>query len=502
MPSDPSANPTAPARPTHAWLRRVALAYVPGAGDAVSKGFAARLVESFDRNGHTVLADPGDQPGLDVLITDATFGVPVSWRTSLTFTARRRFKLEHTPTIFTVSHATADQWQKLLAHFEAALAKDTLDPADYNFPGLSPKAYTTLYEQGRRGGAIMSIVRLVQSQAMSIRNIVLVGEGDAQVAYTFDLVGAHPTSHASEGAAYYEDLMNRVLTAVSTHEITEHEVSETPISQAEWQALGAPKAMKAAGKELGRLGFFTEMVRVDNLVNVPLLNQAIASQYSEGCFATWEPALDALVTTITGSARPVVKDDLSDDELAVITAVRPDRKGACVRHVEGKRNDPPSSEAVELISVDQVLPRLELGADWPEYAHLPNLRVPAARSKLHGHRGVRSYDPRYVEHVPLDPPYYTYPVSCSTEAQADAIQSAFARSQALRDPSDPRQVVFTMLPGHGVLIMEKWVPGTAPFEVIRRTMQSGQLEIEDLVPQGPLVFKPAPDGRMVLQNLA
>ncbi len=150
-----------------------------------------------------------------------------------------------------------------------------------------------------------------------------------------------------------------------------------------------------------------------------------------------------------------------------------------------------------MISVDDALPHIDLGAEWPA-----RLRVPVARSKLHGHRGVRAYDPRFVEHVYLDPPYYYYPVSCSTEAQAVAITSAFSRSVALGNPQDPRQVVFTVLPGHGVLFIEKWVPGKAPFQVIRECMRDGRIEIDNIVPQGPLDFQPGPDGRLVMRNLA
>ncbi len=483
-------------RPVHSWLRKINLAYVPGPSTPVADEVVRRLLDRFSHKGHTLLAHPGDPPGAEALLTTTEFGKPLPWRASMMFTARRRFKLEQAPVIFNVTHARPDQWQALLDHFERALAKEPPDLADFTFPGLTPRAYHTLLEQGRRGGPIMSIVRLVQSQGMSVREIVVVGDDRPQYAYTFDLVGAYPRSDASEGDAFYDDLMNRILTAVCTHEITNHEVSPDRIPLDVWQSLDSPREMKSAGQELGRLGFFTEMVKVDNLVDVPLLNQAIASQYSEGCFGTWEPALNALVCTITGSARPVIKDSLSDDELAVITAVRPNRKGACVRQVEGKRNDPPSSEAVEMIGVDEALPRVTLSAAWPSPAN-----VPVARSKLHGHRGVRAYDPRFVEHVFLDPAYYFYPVSCSTEAQAMAIKTAFARSEALQNPADPRQVVFTVLPGHGVLIMEKWVAGKAPFQVICETMRDGRLEIENSVPQGPLDYQPGEDGRQVLRNL-
>jgi hypothetical protein len=148
-----------------------------------------------------------------------------------------------------------------------------------------------------------------------------------------------------------------------------------------------------------------------------------------------------------------------------------------------------------MIGVDEDLPWITLGDGWPK-----QVEVPVARSKLHGHRGVHAYDPRFVEHVYLDPPYYYYPVSCSTEAQANAIKSAFTRSAALQNPDDPRQVVFTVLPGHGVLIIEKWVPGKVPFQVICECMRDGRLEIENAVPQGVLDFVPGPDGRQILRS--
>jgi hypothetical protein len=249
--------------------------------------------------------------------------------------------------------------------------------------------------------------------------------------------------------------------------------------------------MIAAGPQLGRRSFFTEMVRIADLVQVPAVADGVASQYSEGCFATWEPTLGALIATVTGSARPVDKDQIGEDDLAVIVGVRPDGVGAQVRQVEGKRNDPPSSEAVELMDMDRGLPSVQLEE---------GRRVPVVRSKLHGHRGVASFDPRQVEHVPLDPPYYHYPVSCATEAQAQGIKAAFARAESLRDPGDPRQLAFTVLPGHGVVIAEKWVKGKDPFQAMWEAMDQGSLVVENRVPQGPLSYVPGPDGRMVLEE--
>jgi hypothetical protein len=247
--------------------------------------------------------------------------------------------------------------------------------------------------------------------------------------------------------------------------------------------------MQKAGYELGKRQFFTEMITVTNLATVPAVPDAIASQYSEGCFATWDPEIKGLVTTVTGSARPVVKDQLTDDELTIIVGVRPDGRGAQVRHVEGKRNDPPSSEAVELMKMDKDLPWIKIEGD---------LDVPVSRSKLHGHRGVTAYSAEHVEHVFLEEPYYHFPVSCSTEAQANAIHNAFSNSAAFQDPDDPRQVVFTILPGHGIVIAEKWVPGKVPFQVMWEYMDAGWLVVDNMVPQGVLTFEEGEHGMMVL----
>ena len=116
-------------------------------------------------------------------------------------------------------------------------------------------------------------------------------------------------------------------------------------------------------------------------------------------------------------------------------------------------------------------------------------QVPVIRSKLHGHRGVRSFDWTRVEYVPLPESYLHYPVSCSTDAQYRAVQEAFSSSYSLQNPQDPRQIVFTVLPGHGVVIVEKWVMGKAPFQVLWEAMDQKVIEITNQIPQGPFAFE-------------
>jgi hypothetical protein len=477
---------TTPTKPKHPWTRHIQVCYVPGPRDALIDAMVPDLLAAFAQLGHDVEKRP--TPETDVVLTTARFGEPLEWREATFFSLRRTYGLVHQPTLYTIVHVQREEFERLLAHFDTILRKERPDPGDYEFPGLSPTAHRVLDEQGRRGGPILSLERLVQAQAMSIRVLLVVGDRRADDIYHFDLVGAYPTSEGATLDEVYEDTARRIATTVSTKEVTAHEVVGETIPRSLWQRLETPTAMAAAGRELGRRGFFTEMVRIADIVAVPAVTEGVASQYSEGCFATWDPTLGALVATVTGSARPVDKGAITEDDVAVIVGVREDRAGAQVREVDGKRNDPPSSEAVEMMDMDRTLPQIDFhGAS-----------VPIVRSKLHGHRGIAGYDSARVEFVPLEEPYYHYLVSCATDAQAQGIKGAFERSQTLRDPDDPRPLAFTVLPGHGCFIAEKWIDGKTPFQTMWEFMDAGYLQIESRLPQGPMSYEDAGDGRMKL----
>jgi hypothetical protein len=340
----------------------------------------------------------------------------------------------------------------------------------------------------------LTLERVIQSQAKCIDVLFVVGDETPQEAYLFNLVGAYPRISADVPDLFYRDIVRRIVTAESTHEVTDHTSVGDPIPCSVWAGLSTPRAMCEAARQLGLRDFFTEMVRIADLVNVPAVANAVSSQYSEGCFSTWDPSLDALIATVTGSARPVYKGSISEEDLAVIVGLRPDGSGALVLQIEGRSNAPPSSEAVEMIAMDEPLPRVTLGGGWQVAAE-----VPVVRSKLHGHRGISAFDPRYVEYVPMAAAYHHFPVTCSTEAQARGIVNAFSRSEALQNPEDPRQVVFTVLPGHGTVIVEKWVAGSAPFQTIWEAMDHGFLEVNSKVPQGPITYGSDGDGGQVLR---
>ena len=68
---------------------------------------------------------------------------------------------------------------------------------------------------------------------------------------------------------------------------------------------------------------------------------------------------------------------------------------------------------------------------------------------------------------------------------------------ALNEPDDSRQVVFTILPGHGLIVVEKWLSEKAPFQLLWELMDSGALRVVSRIPQGPLHYR-LKRGRMQL----
>ena len=477
-------------KPQHDWLKKTNVAFVLGPMDAILEEAASGILERFEALGHTVQETPTDDT--DILLTTAQFGVPLNWRKSLMLTGRIRFKLNRMPTVYTLVHVRPAELQELLSHLDVALQKEPPDPDDFRFDGLAPHAYEVLVEQGCRGGPILALERVVQAQAKGLHILLVVGEDRPEEVYHFDLVGAYPRSYATD-PLFYDDLVLRTVTTVSTHEVTDHAVTGELVPYDVWQSLNTPEAMRVAALELGKRNFFTDMIKINDLVQVPAVESSVASQYSEGCYATWEPRIDALIATITGSARPVDKDNITENELSILTGVRPDGMGAYVRHVEKKRNDPPSSEAVEMMDMDTPLSRIHLDPSWGIEGEMP-----VVRSKLHGHRGISSYHPEFVEYVALNEPYFHYLVSCATAAQAAAVRGVFAKSEALQNPDDPRQAVFTILPGHGLVIVEKWVSGKEPFQLLWEYMDVGHVVVDSHVPQGLIHYESDADGRMIL----
>ncbi len=474
--------------PLHEWVRPREVAFAPRFSAPLTDAVLANLRSYFEKLGHRIVERPRPE-STHILITSAPYGRDVYWKEALLFNLRRLYGIRRLIDLWAVVTVPPARFQEDLERLARAWEAGPDGIRQLNLEGLAPTAAEALWEYGRRAGPIAMLERVVQSQVKSIRVLLVVGEDQPQEAYIFDLVGAYPRIPYRNEADFYTEIVNRMATLANTHTVSHHQMVGEPLPRALWEQAEAPRAMIRASREFQKRDFFSPMVRVADLVRVPgtiILSAMIAEQYSEGCFATWEPKFDALVATVTGSARPVHKGQIEEKDLAVIVGVRPDGMGAYYRPVEGLPNDPPSSEAVELFQMDAGLPRIP----WQ------GKQVPVARSKLHGHRGVAAYDPNRVEFIPLPPSYHKYTVTCASDAQARAIIQTFGQAQSLRNPDDPRTLAFTIVPCHGVVIVEKWVPGKAPFREIWEAMDEGALQISLQVPQGPFGYRPGEDGRM------
>ena len=174
--------------PTHSWLKKLTLSYVPGPSTELAERVAADIVGYFQDEGHAVQKTPSKET--EVVLTTARLGEPLGWREAPLFTARHRYKLDHAPVVFTIVHATPEQFNEWMARIQQILDGNT--DVQHTFAGVPDSATPTLSQQGKRGGAIMYLLRIIQIQTKSIRVLLVVGEDQPKSAFLFDLVGAHP----------------------------------------------------------------------------------------------------------------------------------------------------------------------------------------------------------------------------------------------------------------------------------------------------------------------
>ena len=483
---------------THAWVHPITFSYVPGALSPALEQATEALQEWLRAAGCAIESVPTN--ATDLIITTARFGAPVERDEALFFQAKRRHGLSRRPRLLTIVDVPEVDYQRWLDRF-AGLARqpDGVVP-ERPYPGLGPHAVEVLARQAKRGGPEVAMGRFLQAQAKSIQLMALRsdGAGRALRAVHFDLAGAHPVTEAADLDAFAEDAGYRLLAAVCAEEVNGHVFLPDLLPRAIWDSLATPDAMIRAGHAFTEFGFFTEPVYVEKLLGFRGVSDAISAQYSEGCYAAFDPDISGLVITASGSSRLVDKRSIGRDDQAIVVGIKPERDGAIVRKVKGMDTIVPSVEAVEMMRICEAVPRRRWRNSRGE-----EVTVPAIRAILHGHIGVAAYNPEYVECVSLDTLYHAHLVTCGTNRLADATAAAFARSVALRDPADPRTAVFLEQPGHGVVVAEKWLEGKSAFDAIYEYVAEGHLRVAMQVPQGTVRWEAltAPDGRRMMQKV-
>src|ERR1051325_8996977 len=151
--------------PTHSWLKQLCISYIPGPSTPLAERLVSDLMNYFHQEGHSRQEIPSDET--NVILTTVKLGEPIGWREAMMFTARRRFKLKHTPTVITIVHASPEQFNEWITKIEQLLQSGGEMKPD--FAGIPETAYRTLEQQGKRGGAILYLERIIQIQSKSIR---------------------------------------------------------------------------------------------------------------------------------------------------------------------------------------------------------------------------------------------------------------------------------------------------------------------------------------------
>ena len=152
----------------------------------------------------------------------------------------------------------------------------------------------------------------------------------------------------------------------------------------------------------------------------------------------------------------------------------------------GVRPKGPSVEALEVLSLLDVVPRVRLSPNGAGGWRLdPNgeIEVPIIRSGIHAHVGVTSVDDAVVESIEPDRKAYPFGFGCGTDLMCDVARSTAARSSAINSPADSRRYVRWPMLYHGEMVVELWKEGA------ENVTFDGLLDLFDTAKIGAIKFR-------------
>ncbi|WP_093796857.1 hypothetical protein [Streptomyces sp. Wb2n-11] len=306
---------------------------------------------------------------------------------------------------------------------------------------------------------VVEIGRTVMARTAAPR-VVLVNR-DRREATLFTMEGGHPT----ETGDLADRIRDRLVTAACARDVGDrYDVVHDALPPTAWANSPAPGHLTDAGRRMGELDLLPEPVRIDRYVS-----DALASMYreylgwkrlSEGMLFLYDPGLDAVVVTASGSW-DVDKRALREDE---VTVLHPHPHGGRLRVLAPEGVDPkgPSVEAWEVCALLSAVPTVRLsrsaGGHWvldPDGERT----APLIRGGVHAHVGVSCADDTVIESVPPNRELYPYGFGCGTDLVADVAADTVARSRAVNDASDRRRFVRWPMLYHGEMAVELWKPG-------------------------------------------
>jgi hypothetical protein len=285
------------------------------------------------------------------------------------------------------------------------------------------------------------------------------------------------------------DIRDRLVAVACATEVNDRlERIPDSVPTSAFDAARSPGVLVAAGRRMGSLGLLPPPHRVSDYVSVTM---ASAYQrylgikgFSEGMMFVYDPDLQALVVTASGSFE-VDKRDLRPEDVVVVDHKLADGRLRLLE-VAGAGQKGPSVEAWEVCALMAAAPKIRVSKDaggiWrPD----PNgtVEVPAVRGGLHAHVGVDEVDETLIESIPPDRATYPYGFGCGTDLMVDVAASTVRRSQAINDAADSRSYVRWPMLYHGEMAVELWTPDV-PDEPL-----TGLLDLFDPAGRAAIAFR-------------
>lgn len=295
--------------------------------------------------------------------------------------------------------------------------------------------------------------------------------------------------HPSVTTDIVRDIRDRLVAVACATEVNDR-LDRIPdsVQSSTFDAARSPQVLVAAGRRMGRLGLLPPPHRVSDYVSVTM---ASAYQrylgikgFSEGMMFVYDPDLQALVVTASGSFE-VDKRDLRPEDVVVVDHQLADGRLRLLE-VAGAGQKGPSVEAWEVVSLMAAAPKMKVSKDangiWrPD----PNgtVEVPAVRGGLHAHVGVDEADETLIESIAPDRASYPYGFGCGTDLMVDVAAATVRRSQAINDAGDNRSYVRWPMLYHGEMALELWTPDV-PDEPL-----TGLLDLFDPAGRAAIAFR-------------
>ncbi|MGW0551645.1 hypothetical protein [Streptomyces altiplanensis] len=277
--------------------------------------------------------------------------------------------------------------------------------------------------------------------------------------------GGHPT----ETDDIADRMRDRLVTAACARQVAEdYDTVRDALTAEAWQDCPAPAHLAAAGRRMGDLGLLSPPLKVSDFVSGQLADMYEiylgVRGFSEGMLFAYDPDLDCLVVSASGSW-DVDKRDLTREQVVAVEPRLAEGHRLRVLAPSGELPLQPSVETWEICALMEACPTVRVTKDPSGHWVLdPNgeREVPLVRAGVHAHVGVVSSDDTVIETVAADREEFPYGFGCGTDLTVEIARDTVRRSRAVNDPADPRTYVRWPLLSHGEMAVELWKPGLPP----------------------------------------